>query len=66
MSSKEQVIPLADGERIVIADQDELGVSVIRQDRPKGKRWRTLEETLIPLEAIPEVARRLGAWGWER
>jgi hypothetical protein len=63
-----KTLELDDGSRIVLADQGNIGVvlfyeeraDVERSDRPKQvRRWKTVEELLIPREAIEDVCREL-------
>jgi hypothetical protein len=56
-----KLIPLADGQRLAIISHGELGIAVLREERrsPPSTRWQTLEETLIPGEAVEETCRVL-------
>jgi hypothetical protein len=67
-SEEVQRIELTDGQRVVVVDHGELGAAVLYEERAdmertdaarERRRWATIEETLIPREAIEKAARAM-------
>ncbi len=57
---RDVTIDISGGERVYVRQESEdLGVSIGRETRVRGREFRLVEETLIPPEALKGVAEAL-------